>query len=222
MNNLLFALSVILETRIAPLLLLWRRLLVGYPYRKIPLTQNRFARVDPEDYAALARHKWSAARQGRTIYAVRSHHGVQIRMHRVIMKAPRGLVCDHIDHDGSNNTKRNLRLCTRNQNGKNQRRRTDGRSKYKGVSWHKGDGRWHARIYHNGRCHHLGRFRREIDAARAYDRAARRLHGSFASLNFPRRRRIQLPATNRLIRRWARRRVSAVEATNQPKEGARQ
>jgi len=184
-DNLVFAIAVFLETRIAPLLLLWRRLATGQAYRKIPLTQNRFARVDPEDYAALARYKWSAARQGRTIYAVRSEKGVQIRMHRAIMKAPKHLVCDHIDHDGANNTQRNLRLCTRRQNGKNQRRRTDGRSKYKGVSWHKGDRKWHARIYHDGRCHHLGAFTSEIEAARAYDRAARILHGPFASLNFP-------------------------------------
>ena len=184
-DNLVFAITVFLETRIAPLLLLWRRLATGQAYRKIPLTQNRFARVDPEDYAALARHKWSAARQGRNVYAVRSEKGVQIRMHRVIMKAPRHLVCDHIDHDGANNTHRNLRLCTRRQNGKNQRRRTDGRSKYKGVSWHKGDRKWHARIYHDGRCHHLGAFTSEIEAAKAYDRAARILHGPFASLNFP-------------------------------------
>ena len=184
-DNLVFAITVFLETRIAPLLLLWRRLATGQAYRKIPLTQNRFARVDPEDYVALARHKWSAARQGRNVYAVRSEKGVQIRMHRVIMKAPRHLVCDHIDHDGANNTQRNLRLCTRGQNGKNQRRRTDGRSKYKGVSWHKGDRKWHARIYHDGRCHHLGAFTSEIEAARAYDRAARILHGPFASLNFP-------------------------------------
>ena len=184
-DNLVFAITIFLETRIAPLLLLWRRLATGTAYRKIPLTQNRFARVDPEDYAALARYKWSAARQGRTVYAVRSENGVQIRMHRVIMKAPKGLVCDHIDHDGSNNIKRNLRLCTKRQNGKNQRRRTDGRSKYKGVSWHKGDRKWHARIYHDGRCYHLGAFASEIAAAQAYDRAARILHGPFASLNFP-------------------------------------
>lgn len=184
-DNLVFAITVFFETRIAPLLLLWRRLATGQAYRKIPLTQNRFARVDPEDYAALARYKWSAARQGRTIYAVRSEKGVQIRMHRAIMKAPKHLVCDHIDHDGANNTKRNLRLCTRGQNARNQRLRTDGRSKYKGVSWHKGDRKWHARIYHKGRCHHLGAFTSEIEAAKAYDRVARILHGPFASLNFP-------------------------------------
>ena len=168
-----------------------RRIVVGVPYRLIPLTQNLFARVDPEDYADLAKHKWSAARGGRTVYAVRCEAGVQLRMHRVIMKAPPHLVCDHIDHHGWHNTKSNLRLCTRAQNARNQRRRKGGTSRFRGVCWHKADGKWHARIYHNGRTHHLGAYRSERAAARAYDRAAITLHGPFASLNFPRRTRLR-------------------------------
>jgi len=176
-----------MEEHFAWLLLPWRRLVAGYPYRLIPLTQNFFARVDPEDYAARVRHKWSAARGGRTVYAVRCEAGVQLRMHRVIINAPPHLVCDHINHDGSNNTKANLRLCTRAQNARNERRRTGGTSRFKGVSWHKRDRKWHARIYHKGRCHHLGAFDSEYAAGRAYDRAAIALYGPFASLNFPRR-----------------------------------
>jgi hypothetical protein len=178
---------VFLEVRCAPLLLLWRRVVTGRAYRKIPLTQGKFAKVDPEHYAALARHKWCAAKQGRTFYAVRWEKGRQIRMHRVIAKAGPGEVCDHIDHDGLNNLGRNLRRCSKSENGRNQRPRTDGTSRYKGVTWHKGERKWHARIYHKGQCYHLGAFASEVAAARAYDRAAVRLHGAYACLNFPRR-----------------------------------
>ena len=100
MSDLAFRIQVFIETHFAPLLVLYRRLLVGYAYRRIPLTQGKFARVDPEDYAELARHKWCAAKQGNSFYAVRSEAGRQLRMHRVIMNAPTALVVDHIDHDG--------------------------------------------------------------------------------------------------------------------------
>jgi len=165
--------------------LFYRRLRYGFSFRKIPLTQGKFARVDPEDYPGLIRHKWSAAKQANTFYAVRSHEKIQIRMHRRIMNAPAHLVCDHIDHNGLNNTKRNLRLCTKQQNAINQRPRKDGSSKYKGVCWHKRNKKWQARIHHSGRYYHLGTFKSQRAAALAYDSAARKYHGDFACLNFP-------------------------------------
>jgi hypothetical protein len=101
------------------------------------------------------------------------------------MNAPAHLVCDHIDHNGLNNTKRNLRLCTKQQNAINQRPRKDGSSKYKGVCWHKRNKKWQARIHHSGRYYHLGTFKSQRAAALAYDSAARKYHGDFACLNFP-------------------------------------
>jgi hypothetical protein len=133
MSGRMFGVQVFLETHFAPVLLLLRRLFVGYPYRKIPLTQNKFALVDPEDYTELARHKWCAAKQGNSFYAVRSEGGRQLRMHRVILNAPTGQVVDHMDHDGLNNTKRNLRPCSPAQNAHNQRPQK-GRSRSTEVS----------------------------------------------------------------------------------------
>ena len=101
----LFAVQILLEQYLAPILVLGRRLLVGYPYRRIPLTQGKFACVDPQDYPALARYKWCAAKQGNSWYAVRTDGNRQFRMHRVIMNAPPGMVVDHIDHDGLNNVR---------------------------------------------------------------------------------------------------------------------
>ena len=167
MSNRMFAVHVFLETRFAPILLLCRRLFVGYPYRKIPLTQGKFALVDPEDYA------------------VRSEGSRQLRMHRVIMNAPAGLVIDHIDHEGLNNTKRNLRSCTKAQNAHNQRPQKGRSSKYKGVCWSKRERKWYSRIQYQGRPRSLGLFANERDAARARDAAALALHGEYAFLNLP-------------------------------------
>lgn len=166
-------------------MLRYRRLRYGYPFRRIRLTQGRFAIVDPEDYEALSRHKWCAAKDGNTYYAVRSQAYKQIRMHREILKVGGGLVCDHINHDGLDNRKANVRICTRQQNSRNRRAQEGTTSRYKGVDWNKRLQKWRARIYLNGRARFLGYFSSEIEAAKAYDRAARKYHGEFASLNFP-------------------------------------
>jgi len=201
MSDRMFAVQVFLETHFAPLLLLCRRLFVGYPYRKIPLTQGKFALVDPEDYAELARHKWCAAKQGNSFYAVRSEGSRQLRMHRVIMNAPAGMVIDHIDHEGLNNTKRNLRPCTKAQNAHNQRPQKGRSSKYKGVCWSKREGKWYSRIQYQGRPRSLGLFKDERDAARARDAAALALHGEYAFLNLPPKPSLLAALKRILIRR---------------------
>ena len=88
MSDLAFAVQVFLERHLAPVLILCRWLIAGYAYRRIPLTQGKFACVDPRDYPALSRHKWCAARQGNSWYAVRTEGSRQFRMHRVIAAAP--------------------------------------------------------------------------------------------------------------------------------------
>jgi len=151
----------------------------------IPLSQGKFAIVDPEDFDELSQYKWTAAKSPNTFYAVRSDHGRQIRMHRLITNAPKGLVVDHINHNGLDNRKSNLRLCTRSENARNQRPQTNRSSKYKGVCWHKNQKKWLARVYSNGVTYHLGSFKSQIAAAKAYDKKAKQLFGKFACLNFP-------------------------------------
>jgi hypothetical protein len=158
-------------------------------YCKIPLTRGHFAKVDPEDYGWLAQFRWHYVRTGRTFYAVRScYHGgrgCKVWMHREIMGTPRGMVCDHVNHNGQDNRRGNLRNCTAAENDLNRRHYRNGRSRYKGVWWCKGLQMWGAEIQAGGREEFLGYFVREVEAARAYDGAARRLHGAFACLNFP-------------------------------------
>jgi hypothetical protein len=105
-------------------------------------------------------------------------------MHRQIMQAPAGLDVDHINGDRLDNQRGNLRIATRQQNCWNTtKRKGNYTSPYKGVSWRRGQ--WAAYITVSNRQRPLGKFADPIEAARAYDCAAREMFGEFAYLNFP-------------------------------------
>ena len=154
-------------------MLLYRQARYGYPFRRIPLTQGKYAIVDPEDFERLNKHKWHAVRQNNTFYAIRCS-GLRnktkfIRMHREIIRPPHHLVVDHINHNGLDNRQANLRPPTRAQNNYNRLaiRRKDSTSKYKGVAWKKEKKKWRAQIYFNGKLIFLGYFKDEKQAAKA-------------------------------------------------------
>jgi hypothetical protein len=154
--------------------------------RRIPLTCGQFALVDPEDYYRLSKFQWYANGHTKTkFYAIRKCDGKSVKMHRVIMNAPEDLFVDHIDHNGLNNTRGNLRLCTPAENSRNSGSNKGSTSKYKGVSWNRNVKKWCAQIRLNYKIHRIGHFEDEIAAAKAYDKKAAELHGEFACLNFP-------------------------------------
>lgn len=145
-----------------------------------------FARVDPGDAHIVAPYHWWPQKNGHCFYAHSSHYGHRVSMHRLIL----GVVVttdhvDHINHDGLDNRRSNLRITSRLQNRFNQRGRFHTTSSYKGVCWHSGHNRWHAKIKIHQHVRHLGYFPDEIAAACAYDAAARELFGEHAYLNFP-------------------------------------
>ena len=156
-------------------------------FRLILLTQGRFAIVDAEDYDWLSQYKWCAAKDRGTFYAHRGNGGTTVSMHRTIMRAPKGMMCDHKNHNGLDNRKSNLRLCTSAQNQYNKRPQRNGSSRYKGVILRSDYRRWRARIGFNRKRIHLGDFADGIQAALAYDDKAVELFGEFAWLNFPER-----------------------------------
>jgi hypothetical protein len=165
--------------------------------REIPLTQNRVALVDDEDYAWLvAMGKWHAHFPGFThgFYAKRMAmwNGTTrraLRMHRLVLERMIGRElscsekCDHRDGNKANNQRSNLRIATHSQNIANAPKRAGCSSNFKGVTWNSSRRKWRAQIRVNNALFYLGRFSDELAAARAYDVAAIAHHGEFARCN---------------------------------------
>ena len=156
--------------------------------KEIPLTQGKVALVDDSDYDYLMLWNWYAHAHGKRWYAERINwnkgNPTFIRMHRVIMNTPDGMETDHIDMNGLNNQRSNLRVCTRLENMHNQKaRKLSDQHPFKGV--YKKGNKWVARIRVNRKEINVGSFDSEIEAALAYDLAAIKYHGNFARLNIP-------------------------------------
>ena len=124
--------------------------------RRIPVTRGNFAIVDADDYYRLVQFRWHSVGSNKTLYAARRPSGKAVMMHRWIMNAPDHLVVDHIDHNGLNNCKANLRLCTIAQNTCNAGSNAGATSRYKGVSWKKNAKKWSVTIQLNKKRFHIG------------------------------------------------------------------
>jgi len=151
--------------------------------KEIKLTQGKVALVDDEDYEYLNQWNWYASKRSNgSFIAIRTVNKKKVLMHRVIMNTPENLIVDHIDHNSLNNQKSNLRNCTHSQNAQNMKLYCEGIF-HKGISWDKVNEKWKAYIRVNGKLIHLGRFKDEENAARAYNTAATKYFGEFAYLN---------------------------------------
>lgn len=157
---------------------------------EIPLSRGLVALVDVEDYARLMNYTWHAIMRDERpgwVYAASSARvgGVIKRfyMHQLVANAWPGEVVDHVNRNSLDNRRANLRICKYWQNTVNSRAKI-GRSGFRGVSAHP-SGTWHVALRHDGKRVNVGTFRDAEEAARAYDEAALKYHGAFASLNFP-------------------------------------
>ena len=161
-------------------------------YREVILTQSKVALVDIEDYDRISQHRWCArkSRHSHVWYAVRSigdgPDQKLLHMHREIlnMTPGNGLFADHINGDGLDNRKLNLRIATHSQNHMNERRRKDNKTGYKGVSLLTSYSRpmWQANICINQKQIYLGSFSTPELAYEAYCAAAKHYFGEFARL----------------------------------------
>lgn len=159
---------------------------------KIKLTQGQWAIIDEKNFELVKQYKWHSAwnPDTKTCYVtttVRNQNTgkrTTLRMHRLIMGAtdPKMHV-DHWDHNTLNNLESNLRLATNSQNHMNRIKRNNTSSKYKGVHLHKTNKKWLARIIIDGERKNLGYFLSEVEAARAYNKAAIAHYKEFALLN---------------------------------------
>ena len=163
-----------------------------FDMKEIQLTQGYVALVDDEDFDYLNQWKWCVKIKSNTIYVVRTivinykpKKTKTIRMHRLIMLCNIGKIVDHIDHNGLNNQKNNLRFCTTNQNRANSIKTNKyTTSKFKGVTLNKKSNKWISKMTINKKNIHIGCYKDEIDAAMAYDKKAKEIYGEFANLNF--------------------------------------
>lgn len=154
---------------------------------KNPLLKEKyFAQVDDADYEWL--NQWNWMFTGR--YAIRRDYrkGIceTILMHRLVLGLtdPK-LYPDHIDHNGINNQRNNLRVVNHYQNCMNSRKSAKSKHRFKGAYYKLNkNGDWYAKIQAFGKRYYLGNFKTEIEAALAYDRKAVEVHGEFAELNF--------------------------------------
>ncbi len=159
--------------------------------KKIPLTQGQYAIVDDENYDDLNQFKWYAAwaKNTNSFYASRialkseTEGPRTISMHRSIMDAALGMQVDHINHVTIDNRQCNLRICTTSQNQMNRGKTANNKSGYKGVSRHKGDGKWRAQIQLNKKVIYLGLFIDKEEAALAYNKSSKKHHGEYAFQN---------------------------------------
>ena len=161
----------------------------GYSFRRIDLGSNMFAMVEQRDYYRVKKLNWSISGKEKCIYAVHyekveSGKIIRVHMHRFIMGEPAGKLVDHHNSNKLDNRRTNLRIASHSENNCNRPKKKGTSSQYIGSHLNKKTGRWIAQIRINGKSTHLGSFANEIDAARAYDEAARKYHGEFARLNF--------------------------------------
>ena len=151
----------------------------------IPLASGKSVIIDLDDYILVMNYKWWESKNKNLSYAYANDKDRNyISMHRLLLGLTKGdgIKIDHINGNGLDNRKENLRFCTRSQNNMN-RKKARGVSKYKGVCRYESRDKWVAVVKVNGAAHNLGYFEREIDAAKAYNRGALKYHGEFAKLN---------------------------------------
>ncbi|MGA2092655.1 MAG: AP2 domain-containing protein [Sedimentisphaerales bacterium] len=181
----------VIETILVSPVLLYRYLRFGYTFRRIYLGHGKYTILDSRDYYRLRHYRWFAVAQGGNFYAhrfaiIKNTTSKQVSMHREIKNAPKNRIVDHHNIVTLDNRRANLRLATRSQNSCNRKKiKTKCSSRFVGVTIDKRNGRWIAHITYGGKTRHLGSFDSEIDAAKAYDKAARKYFRRFVRLNFP-------------------------------------
>lgn len=151
---------------------------------EVKLNRGKVALVDEEDFDTISSVNWNAHPEKHRWYATGKINDRAVKMHRMILGVTdSSVIVDHIDGDGLNNRKSNLRIATNSENLCNQRPRENFTSKYKGVHWDRFNNKWRVQVQKGKTVVRVGRFDDETEAALAYNEAAKELQGEFARLN---------------------------------------
>lgn len=151
--------------------------------KTVNLTRGKVTFIDDEDYELISKYRWYAILARGHWYAsahIESWSSLN-GMHRLIMSPKDNEVIDHVNGNGLDNQRSNLRICSHRQNIVNSKKRSGTSSEFKGVTWH--CGKWQASIQTNRKSFYLGRYSDENEAAMAYDVKAVELFGNFAATN---------------------------------------
>lgn len=171
--------------------------------KEITLTQGKISIVDDMDFEYLSDYRWYAGLHHGYWYAQTCSRGdsgkyITVRMHRKILGVGIGVLVDHIDGDGLNNVRSNLRPATRAENSRNSRKQSNSTNDYKGITFDARAKKWQALIRADGKSVSLGYFDTPEDGARAYDAAAKKCFGEFAHVNFPDESQVDSELSERL------------------------
>lgn len=154
----------------------------------VPLsTDGIFTVIDKDDIEKVNKYTWHLDKKGKQRYVIvnitYNRTTTKIYLHRFIMNCPKNMTVDHINHNGLDNRKNNLRICTNRENSINSRKRRNTSSIHKGVSWDKSMNKWQSYIKNISKKEHLGYFDDETEAAKIYNKRAIELFGEFAYPN---------------------------------------
>ena len=146
--------------------------------------------IDDEDWEMVKLYNWHIEYAPATLtYYVNTNkcdnNGKQhnLRLHRYLTNCPKDKMVDHINHDGRDNRKSNIRICTHEENQWNRYKKRNNNNRYKGVSKSKKSKKWRSYINVNTKAIYLGSYPDEISAAKAYNEAAIKYYGEFALIN---------------------------------------
>ena len=157
--------------------------------KKIKLTQGKYALIDDKDFDNLSTMSWQVHKLGNNYYAYHCSNikgkTKNIKMHRYLLNYPTGMDIDHINGNGLDNRRENLRICTRSENLRNSKLRNNNTSGYKGVSWSKMRKKWIVQIRFDNKSKCLGFYSDKIRAAHIYDLVSLDYYGDYARTNFP-------------------------------------
>lgn len=148
--------------------------------KKIKLTQNKYALVDDEDFERVNQYKWHCSACG---YAMCRKGKHLIYMHHSILDIPKGMFVDHINRNGLDNRKSNLRIVTHSQNMINRKFQKNNKSGVTGIRWNKKDKRWIAQIRFDCKLLYLGSYTNKKDAIKVRRDAEKKYHGEYKRAN---------------------------------------